>query len=171
MRLVPVLSHEALFCTLCCFCYTLMIFLICLINLVSFCLAMVLNTHFSAASGPKMFKKLLSKRLFEERRNVYKSRQLSLLQSAMESYFKLGQLLYYKVRWLLKIARVQMQIAFERTLQNNRLYRTWNQVYLNSCLLCKLFSLAIMFRLSVCENNFFAPKEMFTDFYSQRTGT
>ena len=56
------------------------------------------HSHFSAASGPKMFKKLLSKRLFEVRRNVYKSRQRSLLQSATESYFKLGQLLYYKVR-------------------------------------------------------------------------
>ena len=66
---------------------------------------------------------------------------------------------------IIKIAHVQMYTAFERTLQNNRLYRTWNQVYLNSCLLCKLFSLAIMSALV------FAPKEMFTDFYSQRTGT
>ena len=39
------------------------------------------------------------------RRNYYKLRQLSLLQSAMDSYYKLRQLFYYKVRHgLLQIA-------------------------------------------------------------------
>ena len=37
--------------------------------------------------------------------NYYKLRQLSLLQSAMDSYYKLRQLFYYKVRHgLLQIA-------------------------------------------------------------------
>ena len=38
--------------------------------------------------------------------NYYKLRQVSLLQSAMESYYKLRQLFYYKVRHgLLQVAR------------------------------------------------------------------
>ena len=41
--------------------------------------------------------------------NYYKLRQLSLLQSAMDSYYKLRQLFYYKVRHgLLQIATVHM---------------------------------------------------------------
>ena len=70
------------------------------------------------------------------RRNYYKLRQLSLSQSAMDRYYKLRQLIYYKVkhgllqiatgitkcdefitncdryykvRWLLQIARVHVQ--------------------------------------------------------------
>ena len=38
--------------------------------------------------------------------NYYKLRQVSLLQSAMESYYKVRQLFYYKVRHgLLQVAR------------------------------------------------------------------
>ena len=45
------------------------------------------------------------KNYYKVRWNYYKSRQLSLLQSAMDSYYKLRQLFYYKVRHgLLQIA-------------------------------------------------------------------
>ena len=45
------------------------------------------------------------KNYYEVRWNYYKLRQLSLLQSAMDSYYKLRQLFYYKVRHgLLQIA-------------------------------------------------------------------
>ena len=40
----------------------------------------------------------LSKNYYKVRRNYYKLRQLSLLQSAMDCYYKLRQLFYYKVR-------------------------------------------------------------------------
>ena len=49
----------------------------------------------------------LSKRYYKVRWNYYKLRQLSLLQSAMDCYYKLRQLFYYKVRHgLLQIATV-----------------------------------------------------------------
>ena len=48
---------------------------------------------------------LLSKSYYKVRWNYYKLRQLSLLQSAMDSCYKLRQLYYYKVRHdLLQIA-------------------------------------------------------------------
>ena len=40
----------------------------------------------------------LSKNYCKVRWNYYKLRQLSLLQSAMDCYYKLRQLFYYKVR-------------------------------------------------------------------------
>ena len=40
----------------------------------------------------------LSKNYYKVRWNYYKLRQLSLLQSAMDRYYKLRQLFYYKVR-------------------------------------------------------------------------
>ena len=40
----------------------------------------------------------LSKNYYKVRWNYYKLRQLSLLQSAMDCYYKLRQLFYYKVR-------------------------------------------------------------------------
>ena len=40
----------------------------------------------------------LSKNYYKVRWNYYKFRQLSLLQSAMDQYYKLRQLFYYKVR-------------------------------------------------------------------------
>ena len=47
----------------------------------------------------------LSKNYCKVRWNYYKLRQLSLLQSAMDCYYKLRQLFYYKVRHgLLQIA-------------------------------------------------------------------
>ena len=46
-----------------------------------------------------------SKHYYKERWNYYNLRQLSLLQSAMDCYYKLRQLFYYKVRHgLLQIA-------------------------------------------------------------------
>ena len=45
------------------------------------------------------------KKYYKVRWNYYKLRQLSLLQSAMDCYYKLRQLFYYKVRHsLLQIA-------------------------------------------------------------------
>ena len=47
----------------------------------------------------------LSKNYYKVRWNYYKLRQLSLLQSTMDCYYKLRQLFYYKVRrGLLQIA-------------------------------------------------------------------
>ena len=47
----------------------------------------------------------LSKNYYKVRWNYYKFRQLSLLQSAMDRFYKLRQLFYYKVRQgLLQIA-------------------------------------------------------------------
>ena len=40
----------------------------------------------------------LSKNYYKVRWNYYKLRQLSLLQSPMDGYYKLRQLFYYKVR-------------------------------------------------------------------------
>ena len=40
----------------------------------------------------------LSQKYYKVRWNYYKLRQLSLLQSAMDRYYKLRQLFYYKVR-------------------------------------------------------------------------
>ena len=48
---------------------------------------------------------ILSKRYYKVRWNYYKLRQLSLLQSTMDSCYKLRQLFYHKVRHgLLQIA-------------------------------------------------------------------
>ena len=46
--------------------------------------------------------------------NYYKLWQLSLLQSAMDSYYKLRQLFYYKVRWLLQIATMTLGPSLNR---------------------------------------------------------
>ena len=43
----------------------------------------------------------LSKNYYKVRWNYYKLEQLSLLQSAMDGYYKLRQLFYYKVRHVL----------------------------------------------------------------------
>ena len=43
--------------------------------------------------------------------NYYKLRQLSLLQSAMDCYYKLRQLFYYKLRQVLQSAMDLLQIA------------------------------------------------------------
>ena len=49
----------------------------------------------------------LSKNYYKVRWNYYKLRQLSLLQSAMDSCYKLRQLFYYKVRHgILQIGQV-----------------------------------------------------------------
>lgn len=84
MRLVPVLSHKALFCTLCCFCYTLMIFLICLINFVSFCLAMVLNTLIFRPHQDRKCLRSYSQNVYLKYEGMFTNRD---------------NLVYYKVRW------------------------------------------------------------------------